>query len=317
MPTLRSVIPLAVGLAIGATGAILFIQSMPPPVGSAEERIGKLEADLKKSENRVAALEALDPHGTKRPGRTLKDGLRSIADDFRAGRPVTPDDVFRATQPLIRDLAPLFDRMRTKELQRRSDEISGELARKYSLTPAQQESLKQWLDLRAEEEAKRFTATISQQGVKLEDLNAATNDIRIEDGLEAFMQNNLSGEKLAAFKSDQMLQKVESVQKEADMKVERLDNIVKLDDAQRGQVFGMLARGARDYDPGMQFEGMGTNTTLSGKSKQEAILSVLRPEQRESYEAARQKQRVETEKELGSMGLSLPDDFDSRDFLEF
>jgi len=131
------------------------------------------------------------------------------------------------------------------------------------------------------------------------------------------MRSNLSGEKFAAFQADQMTQKVESVQKEADMKVERLDNIVKLDDAQRGQVFGMLARGARDYDPAMQFEGMGTNTTLSGKSKQDAILSVLRPEQRESYEAARQKQRVETEKELGSMGLSLPKDFDSRDFLEF
>lgn len=317
MLPLRSVIPLAAGLAIGATGAILFIQSMPPPEGSAEERIGKLEEQLKKSENRVAALEASDPHGTKRPGLTLKDNLRSIADDFREGRPVTPDDVFRATQPLIRDLAPLFDRMRTKELQRRSDELSGELARKYSLTPAQQESLKQWLDLRAEEEAKRFTATISQQGVKLEDLNAATNDIRIEDGLESFMRNNLSGEKFAAFQADQMAQKVENVQKEADMKVERLDNIVKLDETQRGQVFGMLARGARDYDPAMQFEGMGTNTTLNGKSKQEAILSVLRPEQRESYEAERKKQRVEAEKELGSMGLSLPEDFDSRDFLEF
>lgn len=317
MPTLRSVIPLAAGLAIGATGAILFLQSMPPPEGSAEERIGKLEAELKKSNNRVASLEALDPHGTKRPGRTLKDGLRSIADDFREGRPVTPDDVFRATQPLIRDLAPLFDRMRTKELQRRSDELSGELARKYSLTPAQQESLKKWLDVRAEEEAKRFTSIISQQGVKLEDLNAATNDIRIEDGLDSFMQNTLSGEKLAAFRADHMEEKVNNVQKEADMKVERLDEIVKLDDDQRGQVFGMLARGARDYDPAMQLEGLGTNATLSGKSKQDAILSVLRPEQRESYEAARQKQRAEAEKELGSMGLSLPADFGSRDFLEF
>jgi hypothetical protein len=317
MPSLRSVLPLAAGLAIGATGAILFLQSMPPPEGSAEERIGKLEAQLKSSQNRVAALEALDPQGTKRPGRTLKDGLRSIADDFRAGRPVTPDDVFRATQPLIRDLSPIFDRMRTKELQRRSDELSGELARKYSLTPAQQESLKQWLDVRAEEEAKRFTATISQQGVKLEDLNAATGDIRIEDGLESFMQNTLPPDKLAAFKADRMTEKVESVQKEADMKVERLDQIVKLDDDQRGQVFGMLARGARDYDPAMQLEGLGTNTTLSGKSKQDAILTVLRPEQRESYEAARRKQRAETEKELGSMGLSMPQDFDSRDFLEF
>ncbi|GAA5130411.1 hypothetical protein JIN84_04660 [Luteolibacter yonseiensis] len=317
MSTLRSIIPLAAGLAIGATGAILFIQSMPPPEGSAEERVAKLEAELKQSNNRVASLEALDPQGSKRPGRTLKDGLRSIADDFREGRPVTPEDVFRATQPLIRDLAPIFDRMRTKELQRRSDELSGELARKYSLTPDQQESLKKWLDVRAEEEAKRFTALISQKGVKMEDLNAATNDIRIEDGLESFMRNTLSPDKYVGFKAEHMREKVESVQKEADMKVERLDQIVKLDDDQRGQVFGMLARGARDYDPEMRFEGQGTDSTLSGKSKQDAILSVLRPDQRASYEEARAKQRAETEKELGSIGLSLPEDFDSRDFLEF
>lgn len=317
MPTLRSVIPLVAGLAIGATGAVLFLQSMPPPEGSAEERIGKLEAQLKTANNRVTALEGADPTGRNRPGRTMKDNLRSIADDFRHGRPVTPDDVFRATQPLIRDLAPLFDRMRTKELQRRSDTMAGELARKYSLNPVQQASLKNWLDQRAEEEAKRYTSIISQEGVRMEDLNEATHDIRLDDGLETFMQGTLTGEKLATFQAERMKERVTRVQDEADMKVERLDRIVTLDDEQRGQVFGMLARGARDFDPAMQFEGVGTSTALTGKSKQDAILSVLRPDQKAAYEAEREKHRAETEKELGSMGLSLPADWQERDFLGF
>ncbi|RYD23441.1 MAG: hypothetical protein EOP88_04170 [Verrucomicrobiaceae bacterium] len=317
MPSLRSVIPLVAGLAIGATGAVLFIQSMPPPEGSAEERIGKLEAQLKTANNRVTTLEAADPTGRNRPGRTVKDNLRSIADDFRHGRPVTPDDVFRATQPLLRDLSPLFDRMRTKELQQRSDTMAGELARKYSLSGAQQESLKKWLDLRAEEEAKRYTAAISQEGVRMEDLQEAMRDIRLDDGLETFMQGTLSGEKLATFQAERMKEKVNRVQDEADMKVERLDRIVTLDDEQRGQVFGMLARGARDFDPAMQLEGTGTGTALTGKSKQDAILSVLRPDQKAAYEAERDKHRAETEKELGSMGLSLPADWNERDFLGF
>jgi hypothetical protein len=317
MPSIRTLIPLAAGLAVGAAGAILFLQSMPPPEGSPEERIGKLEAELKSANNRVAALEASDPYGRRRPGRTVKDGLRNIAEDLRAGRPVTPDDIFRATQPLIRDLSPLFDRMRTKELQRRTDALSGELARKYSLNPAQQESLKKWLDQRAEDEAKRYTDIISQQGVGVEQLAEASKDIRLEDGLEQFMQNTLSGEKLTAFKAAHMLEKVDRVQQEADMKIERLDRIVTLDDAQRGQVFGLLARGARDYDPAMGFEGLGTDTALAGKNKQEAILSVLTPAQRESYEAERERQRLGAEKELGSMGLSLPDDWRDRDFLDF
>ncbi len=278
-----------------------------------------MEAELKKANNRVSALEANDPHGRLRPGRTMKDGLRNIADDFRNGRPVTPDDIFRATQPLIRDLAPFFDRMRAKELQRQTDAKAGELARKYSLTPTQQESLKKWLDQNAEEEARRYTALISQEGTTMEDLARASNDIRLDEGLDQFMQNTLSGEKLAAFKSNQMLERVGRVQQEADMKVTRLDGIVGLDDTQRGQVFGMMARGARDFDPAMQFEGMGTETSAlpPGKSRQDAVLSVLRPEQLKAYEVERVKRREEAQKEMQSMGLTLPDDWNALDHLDF
>lgn len=312
-------ISLVVGLAVGVTGAVLFIQSMPPKEGSAEERAGKLEVELKRANNRVAALEGADPHGRRRPGRTLADGARSIAENIRDGKPVTPDDVFRATQPLIRDLAPLFDRMRVRELQRQTDTKAGELARKYSLNAAQQESLKKWLDQKAADESKRFTDLISQQGTKLEDLAKASAEIRLDDGLEKFMEGTLGGDKLAAFKSDQMLEKVGKVQQEADMKVERLDGIVGLDETQRGQVFGAMARGARDFDPAMQFEGLGTDSAAlaTGQSKQDAILAVLRPEQREAYQAEREKRRSEARKDMEAIGLTLPADWDSLDHLDF
>lgn len=316
---MRPILPLVIGLLVGVAGAILFVQSMPPKEGSAEERVGKLEAELKRSENRVAALEGADPHGRRKPGRTLADGARSIAEDFRDGKPVTPDDVFHASQPLIRNLSPIFDRMRARELQRQTDSKANELARKYSLTPAQQESLKNWLDQNAVDEAKRYTDLISQEGTKLEDLAKASADVRVDDGLEKFMEGTLSGEKLAAFKSDTMLDKVAKVQQEADMKVTRLDSIVTLDETQRGQVFGVMARGARDFDPKMQFEGLGADTgaLASGQSKQDAILAVLRPGQRQAYEAEREKRRQATQKEMQSMGLTLPADWGSRDHLDF
>ena len=316
---MRPIIPLVIGLAIGVAGAILFLQSMPPKEGSAEERVDKLEVELKKANNRVAALEGADPHGRRRPGRTTADGIRNIAEDIRDGKPVTPDDVLHAMQPTIRNLAPLFERMRAKELQRQSDTKAGELARKYSLTAAQQESLKQWLDQNAVDQAKRYTDLVSQEGTKLEDLAKAASDVRVDDGLDQFMKGTLRGEKLAAFQSDRMLERVDRVQQEADMKVTRLDGIVKLDDTQRGQVFGVMARGARDFDPTMQFEGLGTDTAAlpSGKSKQDAILGVLRPEQREAYEAERIKRREAARKEMEEIGLTLPDDFKSFDPLDF
>lgn len=313
---MRPLIPLVTGLIVGVAGAILFLQSMPPKEGSAEERADKLEVELKRANNRVAALEGGDPN-RRRPGQTTKDRLRSIAEDLRDGKPVSPDDVFRATQPLIRDLAPLFDRIRARELQRQTDAKAGELARKYSLTPAQQDSLKQWLDQNAADEAKRYSDLISQDGTRLEDLAKAATEVKVENGLEKFMEHTLSADKLAAFKSDQMMEKVTKVQEEADRKVTRLDSIVTLDETQRGQVFGVMARGAADFDPAMQFEGIGTDTgALGGKSKQDAILSVLRPEQREAYEAEQERRRDEARKEMEAIGLTPPADWDSSDMLD-
>ena len=93
---------------------------MPGAEGSPEERATWLEVELKKAQNRIAALEAADPRGRRKPGRTFADGARNIAEDIRDGRPVSPDDLFRATQPLLRDLSPLFDRMRVREERRGS-----------------------------------------------------------------------------------------------------------------------------------------------------------------------------------------------------
>ena len=316
---MRPLIPLVVGLAVGIAGAVLFLQSMPPKEGSAEERLAKMEVDLKKANNRVAALEAADPNGRRKPGRTLADGARGIAENFRDGKPVTPDDLFHAFQPFMRDFSPIFERMRAKEQQRKVDAMAGELARKYSLTEVQQESLRKWLDQRALEESKQYTNLMTQEGTKLSDVGKAAYEFKLDDGLDQFMANTLSGDKLATFKSERMLEKVGKVQQEADMKVSRLDAIVGLDDTQRGQIFGVMARGARDFDPAMQFEGLGTDTgaLTSGQSKQQAILSVLTPAQREAYQAQREAKRVEAQKEMESIGLSLPADWENIDQLDF
>jgi hypothetical protein len=313
---MRPYLFLVVGLSVGAAGAILFSQSMPPKEGSQEERIAKLEVELKRSANRVAALEGAAPKGKSPAGRTLKDGLRTLAEDIRAGHPVSPDDIFQATQPLIRDLSPLFDRMRVKELQRQSDTKAGELARKYALNPTQQAALKQWLDQNAIEQAKAYADLLTQKGTKLEDIAKAATRVRIDGGLDRFMEGTLKGDQLVRYQSDRMLEKVETVQKEADLKVERLDSMVHLDEAQRGQVFGIMARGAADYDPAMQFEGLGTTAPVTGKSKQDAVLAVLRPEQRQAYQAEQENRRAAAQKEMNGIGLTLPAAWADNDFLD-
>jgi len=313
--SIRSLLPLAIGLAVGGLGATLFLQSMPAPDGSPEERANQLEAELQKAHNRITALEAADGRAARRRlGRTFVDGARTLADDIRDGKPVTPDDIFRAAQPLLRDLAPLFDRMRVKQQNEIIDRMTGELARKYNLTPQQQESLRQWFGQKSEENAKKWSDMIAKDGTTLQDIMRATKDLRPDDGLDAFMANTLSGDKLTAFTSDRMAERAGRVQQEADAKVARLDAIIRLDDGQRDRMFGLMARSSRDYDPAMKLEGVTGDIGASATGdRQQAMLSILRPDQREVYQAEQQRRRDEAAKNMEAVGLTLPPAWDPLD----
>jgi hypothetical protein len=307
-PTLKSLLPLVAGLAIGGLGATLFRDSLIGEEGSPEQRVATLEVALKKAENRLIALEG---DGRRRSGRTTADGLRDLRDDLAAGRPVTPDDVFRVMQPAMRQLSPLLDRMRVRDQMRRIDSMTGELARKYDLSAAQQESLKAWFRQKAEADAKEWSDRVASDSTTLDDLARASRDMRPDDGLEDFMATQLSGEKLETFRTERMAQRAERVQQEADMRVQRLDGVVQLDDAQRDQVFGIMARSSRDYDPGMRLEGIGGEIGATPRGQRDdAILSVLRPEQREAYQAEKQRRRDQAAAELAEIGLSVPEDWD-------
>jgi hypothetical protein len=305
--------PLAVGVAVGIVGATMFRESLSGEKGSPEERAARLEVDLKKANNRIAALE----EGHRPNGRTMKDGLRDIADDLRAGRPVTPDDVAKLFKPLMRDLEPLMARMRVREEKRRIESMTGELARKYDLTGSQQDALKKWFEQKAEADAKAWSELMGSDSTTFEDMIRASHDVRPDDGLDAFMETQLRGEKLTRFKTERMAERAERVQQEADRRVQRLDSVVGLDDQQRDQVFGIMARNSRDYDPAMQLEGIGgeIGSTPSG-GRQDAMLSVLRPEQRQAYEAEQQRRRAKAAADLNAIGLSLPPnwDLDDEDF---
>ena len=199
---LRSLIPLIIGLAVGGAGVAMFREIMPGAAGTAEERAEKLEVELKRAQNRVAALEAAGQQGRSRAEnikRSLGDGARSIVQDIRDGRPVSPEDIFRASKPLMRDLAPLFDRLRVKEQRNWIDSMSGELARKYNLTAENQTALKQWFDAKSRDEAKRWSEMLGRDETRLEDVVEASRRVHTDEGLEDFMGGILTGDKLATF----------------------------------------------------------------------------------------------------------------------
>jgi hypothetical protein len=320
--SLRSVVVLVVGLAVGGVGAVLFRDSLPGAEGSPEARLQALELELQRARNRIAELEGGDASDSERGGvlhrltnrerrRTLRDGTRDLAEELRAGRRVTPDDVFRATQPLMRDLAPLFDRMRVREQQKRIDSMAGELARKYDLNPQQQAVLKQWFEEKAAKEANAWTQMIGREGTRLQDVMRAAQDVRPDEGLDAFMPSVLSGDKLTQFQNERLTARADRVEQQADMKVQRLNSIVELDQAQRDQVFAIVARNSKEYDPRMVLDGSTPQIGAAPTGNtNEAILSVLRADQRAAYEIEMQRRREEAEKDMAAIGLSLPSDWD-------
>lgn len=319
LSSLRTPLLLASGIGLGAVAAVLIQQSLIGPDGSPEQRAAKLEVELRKAQNRIAALEALDPRGRRGHARQgFKDGLAEIRDKLQDGEDVTPEDVFRLTQPWMRDLAPLFERMRVREEKQQIEQRVGELARKHDLTPAELASLRKWFDAKSEENARNWTNLVTQEGVRLQDLMKASRDVRSDDGLDAFMSGVLRGERLAKFQTERNAEKAQRVQQHADSRTQRLDEIVSLDDAQRDQVFSIMARGAPDYDPSFKLEGAAGELAAPPEgNRQQAVLSILRPEQREAYQAEAERRREKAVKDMEAIGLSLPADWDPMEMENF
>ncbi|QJE94882.1 hypothetical protein [Luteolibacter luteus] len=314
--TLRTAVPLIVGVALGGIGSSLFLKSLPGAEGSPEKRVAELEVELKKANNQIAAYEEKNPR--RRRDANLLAGARQLMDDVKAGNNVNPDDILAVLQPSIRELSPIFDRIRVKQEKARIEAKTGELARKYDLTPQQQERLEAWYKQKAKDDAKSWSDLVGTPGTTFEDLARESMTHRPDDGLDQVMEGMLSGEKLTDYKTTRMTEKASLVERHADTRVQRLSGIVELDDAQRDQAFGIFARSSPDYDPAMKLEGIGGDIGATpGGASRDAMLSVLRPEQREKYEVERQRRRAEAEKEMNEIGLTLPSNWDLLDQADF
>lgn len=316
---MRPYLGILVGLGVGIAGTFLFMQSLPPEEGSTEERAEIAEEALRKAQARVAEFQA--ETGTTRggPGRSFADQARSIGEDIRDGNPVDIDRVFQAVKPWLRDLAPIFDRIRVRDQKRLFDTKAGQLARKYELTQDQQRNLKIWLDHKAEENSRKFADVVNSESTRLKDIIRASRDLSRANQLDDFMEGTLRGDALVQYREDRMLERAESVQREADRKVARLDKIVELDEAQKDEIFVVMARGADEFDPSMQFEGLtgDVSSLVPGQSREEAIQSVLRPDQVEAYQQYRRDRFEKAQGELNQIGLTLPPDWDLLDESDF
>ena len=301
---------LIIGLLVGAVGMFMFSKSLPPEEGSTEEAIEIMQRKLDRTEREIRELEA---SSGRRGKRNVGDGVRDIMQDIREGKEVSMDDVFATMKPWMRDMAPLFNRMREINQDDWADNMTGEWARKYDLNKAEKEELRQWFMAKSKEKGAAFEEVVASDTSGFVDFVRATEyDMRDSDGIDEVMESFLEGEELTLYQEERISEKSTSVQEEANRGLTRLDRIVELDEQQQDEVFAILARGSSDYQAGeMAFDGMGSDTSvLDRRARDEAIRGVMRPEQAEVFDNHQAQRKAEAEKEMKRMGMSLPKGWD-------
>jgi hypothetical protein len=306
---------LVIGLAVGGLGVGLFQHSRPGEAGSPEKQIQHLESELQQARTRIAALEETRPRAARSPAQTAYDRGREIAQRLREGRTVSSDDLFRAAQPLLRDLSPLFERIAEQKFKQQADSLIGELARKYDLKPRQQETLQKWFSEKSRADRKKWNDLISSDDTTyLQMVKLMRSNDRSDEGLDPVMEGLLQGPQLEAFKAERLEVRAQRVQQFADMQVQRINNIVRLDPAQTDRLFGIMAQSSPDYDASIRLEGSTGEIAPANMHPRDALKSVLRPDQLAIYEEDRQRRSAEVLREMNELGVQLPADWDELEF---
>lgn len=308
-------LPLVIGLAVGGLGVGLFQHSRPGEAGSPEKQIQHLESELQQARTRIAALEETRPRSSRSPAQTAYDRGREIAQRLREGLPVSSDDLFRAAQPLLRDMSPLFERIADQKFKQQADSLMGELARKYDLNPNQQDTLQKWFSEKSRADRKKWNDLISSDDTTyLQMVKLMRSYDRTDEGLDAVMEGLLQAPQLEAFKAERLEERAQRVQQYADMQVQRINNIVRLDPAQTDRLFGIMAQSSPDYDSSIRLEGATGEIAPANLHPRDALKSVLRPDQLADYEADRERRFLEASRKMNELGVQLPSDWDEFEF---
>ncbi|MBK8092873.1 MAG: hypothetical protein IPK32_13040 [Verrucomicrobiaceae bacterium] len=308
-----TIIALLTGLLIGGTAVVFFQASLPPPEGSAEEKAELLKSELTKAQSRIAKLEAQIPTKPADLAAAARGGAADILEDLKHGRPVDLDRLYQRLKPALRDLAPVMAHLRMREQKKEFARIAAHMGEAYHLNETQQKALQVWLAERAIADAETFNQVAFGENSRMEDILKAMKLQKPKKGLDDFMERTLTGSEKQRYTADRLVERTTAIENEANNRLQRLHQAVPLDEAQQDKVFAIMARSSPDFDPNTKL-GISVGNDMSGirpgADRESAIMSVLTADQRRQYEAYRQRQRSEAERNATEMGIKLPADWD-------
>jgi len=285
------VLPIALAFAIG--GGLVFAlkpggdnKESEDKLAAAEKRIAELEA---RTAPKISAI-APEPIDTSKgaPITALLDDSAPVEEE---DKPATAEE----------QMAKLFNSPEARNLMKgfagamsgRADQwIDGEMKKykeKLGLTDAQMESIKGKMLAMVEENTESFQSALDDSSKSMQEIMESQGQFwrDNETEVEAMLKDELTDDQFADFEREQLVEKTKTVQRQADWELRRIDDAVELSETQEDQVFNILVRQSNDYDPAMAIEGADADlppgATAAEVTKEDAIRSVLTPEQTETY----------------------------------
>lgn len=245
-----------------------------PPAATAarnaeSDRIARLEKEIADLKSRQVA--AAPPATEEKPADGQPD-LKKIIKD---------------AAPLIQSLSSAFEPQRKEMVARFIDDQVKKVTELAGLSPDQAAALKAHLESLDKENQEKMKG-IMNKDMNMEDLMAMGRNGggNPQKAIDDWAAASLTGEQAQTYKTKRLTEKTEQITKSANSKVESLGKDLGLDETQKDKVFNILVQTDRNYDPSMALEGVNATAGVSeGQSRDEAIASVLTPEQKAKYDA--------------------------------
>jgi hypothetical protein len=283
MKSARLIIGLLAVSAIGY-GAFTYFQNTPPSAPTAPPAPPAAAARNAESE-RIARLEKEIADLKSRPVAAAPPATEEKPAD---GQPADLKKILKDATPLIQSLSSAFEPQRKEMVARFIDDQVKRATELAGLSPDQAAALKAHLETLDKENQDKMKGMMSKE-MNMEELmamgrNGGANNP--QKAIDDWAAASLTGEQAQTYKTKRLTEKTEQITKSANSKVESLGKDLGLDETQKDKVFNILVQTDRNYDPSMALEGVNATAGVSeGQSRDEAIASVLTPEQKSKYDA--------------------------------
>lgn len=302
----RILLPFLAGITLGAAVVLLWHQSADARTRAAlkqdgDAKVAQLQRDLASARSEVTAWQQrLAAAGVD--DSPVKENVLDI------------QRILNDARPLMKTLTLMFGERRKEMTDRMIRGMASKLAEQMGLTEEQTEAMIAHFTALDAANFKKVKAMFDRK-LTIMDVFTVMNDMNPQKSMDAYVQQTMTPEQKASWENRKLETKAQQLERTANWKLERMSSSLKLDEAQKDQVFSILVKSNPDYDPSLGVEGV-TGTTpdpadaIAAPLKEEdAIASVLRPEQMQDWSAYQNKQAAEKSRLTDAFGGLDPTSF--------